>query len=63
MAKYDNFEEILKELESTVSELEKGDVALDEAVALFEKGMELSRLCTEKLELAKQKITKLTEAE
>lgn len=63
MAKYDNFEQILKELELTVSELEKGEVSLDEAIALFEKGLELSNLCTEKLENAKQKITKLTEAE
>ena len=63
MAKYDNFEQILKELELTVAELEKGEVSLDEAIALFEKGLELSNLCTEKLENAKQKITKLTEAE
>lgn len=63
MAKYDNFEQILKELELTVSELEKSEVSLDEAIALFEKGLELSNLCTEKLENAKQKITKLTEAE
>ena len=63
MAKYDNFEQILKELELTVSELEKGEGSLDEAIALFEKGLELSNLCTEKLENAKQKITKLTEAE
>ncbi len=63
MEKTNNFEEILKELELTVAELEKGEVSLDEAVALFEKGLKLSNLCTEKLETAKQKITKLTEAE
>lgn len=63
MEKNENFEQILKELELTVAELEKGDVSLDEAISLFEKGIELSNLCSEKLENAKQKITKLTEVE
>ncbi len=63
MEKNENFEQILKELELTVAELEKGDVSLDEAISLFEKGIELSNLCSEKLENAKQKITKLTELE
>lgn len=63
MTNNENFELLLKELELTVAQLEKGDVSLDEAISLFEKGIELSNKCSEKLELAKQKITKLTEAE
>lgn len=63
MTNNDNFEQLLKELELTVLKLEKGDVSLDEAILLFEKGISLSNRCSEKLELAKQKITKLTEAE
>lgn len=63
MTNNDNFEQLLKELEKTVAELEKGDVSLDQAILLFENGIELSNKCSEKLELAKQKITKLTEAE
>lgn len=63
MTNNENFEYLLNQLEQIVAELEKGDVSLDEAISLFEKGMELSNKCSEKLELAKQKITKLTEAE
>lgn len=63
MTNNDNFEQLLKELEQTVSQLEKGDVSLDQAILLFEKGIELSNKCSQKLEMAKQKITKLTEAE
>ena len=63
MTDNDNFEKLLNELELTVAELEKGDVSLDEAILLFEKGISLSNKCSEKLEFAKQKITKLTEAE
>ncbi len=63
MTNNDNFEQLLKELEQTVDQLEKGDVSLDQAILLFEKGIELSNKCSEKLELAKQKITKLTEAD
>ena len=63
MTNNDNFEQLLKELEKIVAELEKGDVSWDQAILLFEKGIELSNKCSEKLELAKQKITKLTEAE
>lgn len=63
MTNNDNFEQLLKELEQTVDQLEKGDVSLDQAILLFEKGIELSNKCSKKLELAKQKITKLTEAD
>ena len=63
MTNNDNFEQLLKELEQTVDQLEKGDVSLDQAILLFETGIELSNKCSKKLELAKQKITKLPEAD
>lgn len=51
-----SFEENLKELEGVVKALEGGDVALDEMLALFEKGIKLTKSCTELLDGAEQKI-------
>ena len=58
-----SFEEELKELEKTVNILENGDCSLDEAIALFEKGVRLSADCRKTLENARQKIVTLTDAE
>lgn len=54
------FEQSLAELEKISGRLEENDVPLDEAIALFEKGVNLSKDCAEKLKKAKQKIEKLT---
>lgn len=53
------FEEALKELETAVEALERGDLPLDDAIATFQRGTELSRICLEKLELAKASVEKL----
>ncbi|HCH28049.1 MAG TPA: exodeoxyribonuclease VII small subunit [Ruminococcaceae bacterium] len=58
-----DFENSLKELEQTVSALEKGDMPLDESIKAFEKGIALSKECSKYLENAKQKIISLSEAE
>lgn len=50
------FEETLKELETVVINLEKGDLSLDEAIKNFEKGMALSKECNERLDEAEKKI-------
>ena len=42
MQKNKNFEEQMAELEKIVTELEKGDLSLDESVAKFEEGIKLS---------------------
>ena len=57
------FEKNLAELESVVKALEASDVSLEEMIALFEKGVKLSKDCSEYLESAKQKIITLTEKE
>ena len=44
-----NFEEAIKELEVIASELENGDLSLDESVAKFEQGMKLSKKCSDLL--------------
>lgn len=50
------FEEVLKKLEKIVEDLEKGDLSLDEALKKYQEGIELSRLCSQRLENAKKKI-------
>ena len=52
-----NFEEAIKELEVIASELENGDLSLDESVAKFEEGMKLSKKCSDLLEDAEKRIT------
>ncbi|CAM4046546.1 exodeoxyribonuclease VII small subunit [Bacillus manliponensis] len=44
-----SFEEAITKLEQLVSKLEQGDVPLEEAISYFKEGMELSKLCDEKL--------------
>ena len=46
------FEESLSRLEKIVDELEKGDIPLDKALALFEEGIQLSGSCRKELETA-----------
>lgn len=54
------FEDALKRLEKIVSDLEKGDLSLDEALKKYQEGIELSRICTQRLDNAKKKIDVLT---
>ncbi|HXB54546.1 MAG TPA: exodeoxyribonuclease VII small subunit [Vicinamibacteria bacterium] len=51
-----SFEEGLKQLEEIVQKLEKGELALEESLRLYEEGIHLSRLCHAKLEEAEGKI-------
>jgi exodeoxyribonuclease VII small subunit len=50
------FEESLQRLEKIVGELEKGDVSLDQALQLFDEGMQLSGSCRKELEEAEGKV-------
>lgn len=50
------FEEYLKELEEIVKELESGNLTLEESIKKYQRGMELSNLCKEKLLSAKEVI-------
>ncbi|MBQ8794321.1 MAG: exodeoxyribonuclease VII small subunit [Clostridia bacterium] len=58
-----DFEKSIKELEKIAASLENEQITLDESIALFEKGVKLSKDCSEYLESAKQKIITLTEKE
>ncbi len=55
----DLFEKNLKELEGVVKELEGGDVSLDRMLELFERGISLTKQCTNALDTAEQKINVL----
>jgi len=50
------FEEALKKLEKIVEDLERGDLSLDDALKKYQDGIELSRLCAQRLDSAKKKI-------
>ena len=52
-----NFEETMEKLEKIASDLEKGDMNLEESLARFEEGMKLSKKCNEIIENAEKKIT------
>jgi exodeoxyribonuclease VII small subunit len=53
------FEVAQRELEQIVQRLESGDAALDEAIALWERGEELYRFCVTKLDTAQGRIEEL----
>jgi len=53
------FEELQKELQEIVQRLERGDVAVDDAIALFRRGEELYRACVERLHAAELRIEEL----
>ena len=57
------FEEALKKLEETVTQLETGDVSLEQALDLFEEGIRVSKACAEILNAAQERIRRLTEDE
>ncbi|MBR4439689.1 MAG: exodeoxyribonuclease VII small subunit [Clostridia bacterium] len=51
-----SFETAIIQLEEIVKSLENGDIPLDEALALFEKGVKLTELCSAKLNAAEKQI-------
>ena len=55
-----SFEELQRELEEIVTRLERGDVAVDEAIGLFRRGEDLFKACAERLRGAELRIEELT---
>ena len=53
---YKDFENALVRLESIVGELEKGELALEEALKLFEEGVKISQFYNTKLNEAERKV-------
>ena len=55
-----SFEKALAELEQIVQRLERGDVPLEESVAIYERGETLKRRCEELLRQAEARVEKIT---
>lgn len=58
-----NLEASLNELEQIVEKLEQGDLALENALAEFERGIALTRRAQTALSAAEQKVKRLVEAD
>lgn len=56
-----SFEESLSELDTIVQNLEQGELGLEESMALFERGLNLSQISQSKLQAAEQKVKILLE--
>jgi exodeoxyribonuclease VII small subunit len=57
------FEEALKEMEGIIELLERDDLTLSDALAHFERGVALMRVCDAHLKSAEGKLTELTKGE
>jgi exodeoxyribonuclease VII small subunit len=55
-----SFETAMQELEQVVGKLERGDVALEESIALYERGAKLKKRCEAKLKEAEEKVAAIT---
>jgi exodeoxyribonuclease VII small subunit len=53
------FEQAMEQLEAIVQKLEDGEVELEEAITIYQKGMELSKLCHDKLKSVENQLTKV----
>ena len=57
--KKEKFEEALQKLETIVTQMEEGDLPLEETLKAFEEGVRLARFCASKLDEAERKVEKL----
>ncbi|WP_299203538.1 exodeoxyribonuclease VII small subunit [uncultured Tateyamaria sp.] len=55
-----SFEEAMAELEQVLGQLERGDVALDDSIKLYERGAALKTRCETKLKEAEEKVAAIT---
>lgn len=55
------YEQAFAELQEIVTRLESGDVPLEEAMTLFERGQALTKRCTDLLDKAELRIRELAE--
>lgn len=55
-----SFEQAMKELETVVDQLERGDVALDASITLYERGAALKKRCEDELKRAEEKVAAIT---
>lgn len=53
------FEEAMKELETVVKKLDRGEATLEESIGLFERGIKLADFCHRMLDIAEDKVGKI----
>jgi exodeoxyribonuclease VII small subunit len=56
-----DFESAIAELDAIVKKMEEGDLTLEQSMALYERGLHLSRFCHARLEDAERRIEVLNE--
>lgn len=56
-----DFEQSLSDLEALVTQMEQGDLSLEESLKAFERGIQLTRDCQERLSAAEQQVQTLME--
>ncbi len=54
-----SFEQAMEQLENIVEKLEEGDVPLEEAISFYKEGMELSKLCHDKLKNVEEQLAQI----
>lgn len=54
-----SFEEAIEQLDEIVEQLEEGDVPLEEAISIYKNGMELSKLCHDKLKNVEKQLMEI----
>ena len=55
-----SFEEAMAALEAVVSQLERGDVPLDQSITLYERGAALKNHCEKRLTAAEERVSQIT---
>ena len=55
-----SFEDALRELETTVTKIEAGELSLEESLKLYERGQKLAAFCGQQLEQAQLKVEQLS---
>ncbi len=61
-AELKDFERLMDELQSIVTQLEKGDQTLEQSLSTFERGVTLTRICQNLLDTAEQRVQVLLES-
>lgn len=60
-SKEETLEELFGQLDEVAEKLEQGDVSLEESFRLYQKGMEMLKLCNEKIDTVEKKVQILEE--
>ncbi len=62
LKKEQTLESLFSELDAVAMKLESGDASLEESFQLYQKGMEMLKLCNEKIDEVEKKVLILEES-